>query len=410
MKLNLAYRSRKPKAQAIIKLRHFKKGVTDGEIILHYKTKFLISKQDYKNKTVPTKIKHAVENCIDYILEKFLERGENYIPTKEWLHNRCNEFFEIDEQEDTLLINWIDVKIKDLINTGLSSNTISNYKVLKDKVTRYNKGLELKDLTAKELDRFKNYLREEEKYGIGTINKDIDHIKSVLSIASRTSKFPDDFRYWQKFKQSKSAKYKDTKVIVIDEEEIKRIEELKLDKPHLINARKWLIIGINTGQRVNELLSINKRMFKIDNDILVLDFSQNKQGQANRIPALPKVKAMYDSDELPYKVSDVKLNIALKTLGKMAKVDTKINSYLNEQIQVKRKDGLKTVERNIKAVRPKYMYFQTKIFRRTFSTYWIDKMPPEEIRKFTGHKTNEMLYTYVAEARPDFSKWKQHLT
>ena len=69
----------------------------------------------------------------------------------------------------------------------------------------------------------------------------------------------------QKFKQSKSAKYKDTKVIVIDEEEIKRIEELKLDKPHLINARKWLIIGINTGQRVNELLSINKSMFKIDN-------------------------------------------------------------------------------------------------------------------------------------------------
>ena len=47
MKLNLAYRSKKPKAQAIIKLRHFKKGVTDGEIILHYKTKFLISKQDF---------------------------------------------------------------------------------------------------------------------------------------------------------------------------------------------------------------------------------------------------------------------------------------------------------------------------------------------------------------------------
>ena len=244
MRLNLAYRSKKPKAQAIIKLRHFKKEVTDGEIILHYKTKFIISKQDYRNKSVPTKIKHAVENCIDYVLEKFLERGDNYIPTKEWFYNRCNEFFDIDDEEDTLLVNWIDVKIKDLVNTDLSSNTISNYKVLKDKVTRYNKGLELKDLTAKELDKFKNYLREDEKYGIGTINKDIDHIKSVLSIASRTSKFPDDFRYWQKFKQSKSAKYKDTKVIVIDEEEIKKIEELQLDKPHLINARKWLIIGI----------------------------------------------------------------------------------------------------------------------------------------------------------------------
>ena len=43
MKLSNAYRSRKPKAQITIKLRHFKKGVTDGEIILHYKTKYYLS-------------------------------------------------------------------------------------------------------------------------------------------------------------------------------------------------------------------------------------------------------------------------------------------------------------------------------------------------------------------------------
>ena len=39
MRLTIVYRSTKPNGQLTIKMRHYKKGVTDGEIILHYKSR-----------------------------------------------------------------------------------------------------------------------------------------------------------------------------------------------------------------------------------------------------------------------------------------------------------------------------------------------------------------------------------
>ena len=50
MKLTQVYRSTKDEGQITVKLRHYKKGVTDGEIILHYKTPFLVYKTDFKNR------------------------------------------------------------------------------------------------------------------------------------------------------------------------------------------------------------------------------------------------------------------------------------------------------------------------------------------------------------------------
>lgn len=411
MKLSNTYRSRKPKAQITIKLRHFKKGVTDGEIILHYKTKHLISKKDFDKKNLELDVKQELERCYDYVLTEFYKRGEHFIPTKEWFHKRCSEFFEIRDEEDLLVINWIDKKIRSLKNSQNSINTINNYKVLKEKVKRFKIGLELIDLKNNVLDNFKNYLREEEQYKIGTVNKDIDHLKAVLKMASKDVEFPQDFRNWEKFKQTKQSKKKDKRIVYLTEDDIKRITELKLDKPHLINARKWLIIGVNTGQRVSELLSINENSISTDHKgIEVIDFVQKKTGDDMRIPVLPQIKMMLAETNFPYKVSDNKLNKALKELGKLAKIDTPTEAYLTEKVKVKTTNGVKLVNREVLGIRPKYMYFITKIFRRTFSTYWVDKMPPEEVRKFTGHESNEMLYTYVAEARPDFSKWKQHLT
>ena len=409
MKLSNAYRSLKDKAQITIKLRHFKKGVTDGEIILHYKTKHLISKTDFDKKNISLEVKQELERCSDYVLTEFYKRGENFIPTKNWFHNRCNEFFEIRDDEDLLVTSWIDKRIRYLKNNQNSINTINNYKVLKEKIKRFKEGLELTDLKNTMLDNFKYYLREEERYKIGTINKDIDHLKAVLKMASKDVQFPQDFRDMEKFKQTKQSKKNEKRIVYLTEDDIKRITDLKLDKPHLINARKWLIIGVNTGQRISELSTINKNSFKQQDGIEVIKFTQKKTGKDMTIPVLPAIKILLEETDFPYKVSDNKLNKALKQLGKLANIDTPTEAYLKEKVKIKTKDGVKLVDRKVLGIRPKYMYFITKIFRRTFSTYWIDKMPPEEVRKFTGHESNEMLYKYVAEAREDFSKWKEHL-
>ena len=47
-------------------------------------------------------------------------------------------------------------------------------------------------------------------------------------------------------------KVKKKTVVYLDEEEIERIEQLHIEEPHLLNARRWLLLGTMIGQRGND--------------------------------------------------------------------------------------------------------------------------------------------------------------
>jgi integrase len=263
------------------------------------------------------------------------------------------------------------------------------------------------DLTLDELDKFKLWLMKEQKYGINTANGIIADIKTVCREATPKIQFPNDYIYWKKYKQTKASKFKTKKIVTLTKDEIEKIENLELTEKHLINARRWLIIGVNTAQRGSELLELTKDSFKYDKSgSLVIDFSQSKVGQAMRIPALKRVKKLYESEKLPYKISIQKLNNHLKTLGKKAKIVDLIDWKLKEKVIVNDKQ----VMRHVQKTRPKYEYIASHIFRRTFCTYYMEMGVDEaDIRKISGHKSKEMLMNYVREARPDFSEWEKFM-
>ena len=290
MKLKAVYRSNKDKAQLSIQLRHYKKDVTEGEIQLHFKTKFIVTKKDYNKNTIGTDINYAINKCIDYITKEFLSKGENFIPNKEWMHKKCNKFFNNKEETKPLLIDWVNDKIEQCEFQDNSIRRIKNLKQLVTIVKNYDSHLEMTDLTLDELDKFKLWLMKEQKYGINTANGIIADIKTVCREATPKIQFPNDYIYWKKYKQTKASKFKTKKVITLTKDEIERIENLELTEKHLINARKWLIIGVNTAQRGSELLELTKDSFKYDKSgSLVIDFNQSKVGQAMRIPALKRV-------------------------------------------------------------------------------------------------------------------------
>lgn len=135
----------------------------------------------------------------------------------------------------------------------------------------------------------------------------------------------------------------------------------------------------------------------------MIDFEQKKVGKVMRIPALKKVKEIFEKNELPHKISLQKLNNHLKTLAEIAEIDTPIRWYKREVVEI---DG-KQRQRHILRERPKYEYIASHIFRRTFCTYYMEiGMDESEIRKISGHESKEMLMTYVREARPDFKNWE----
>lgn len=403
MRLTIVYRSTKPNGQLTIKMRHYKKGVTDGEIILHYKTNLFCFKKEFPNNIELDK-RHKLENCMAYVNEKFYSKGDNFIPTKAWFHKRCNEFFNKKDSQMPFLVNWIEAYIKQAKLEDKSERRIKNLKQLITIVNKYDDHLEMEELTIDELDKFKFWLREDQRYGINTANNIIADLKTICSKAFLKVKFPRDFVEWKKYKQSKASAFNNTKIITLSLEEINKIEALNLKKEHLINARKWLIIGVNTAQRGGELLSLTKDDFVYDSKgNLMIDFEQKKVGKVMRIPALKKVKEIFEKNELPHKISLQKLNNHLKTLAEIAEIDTPIRWYKREVVEI---DG-KQRQRHILRERPKYEYIASHIFRRTFCTYYMEiGMDESEIRKISGHESKEMLMTYVREARPDFKNWE----
>lgn len=406
MRLTIVYRSTKPNGQLTIKMRHYKKGVTDGEIILHYKTNLFCLKEEFPNNIELDK-RHKLENCMAYVNEKFYSKGDNFIPTKAWFHKRCNEFFNKKDNQMPLLVNWIEVYIKQAKLEDKSERRIKNLKQLITIVNKYDNHLEMEDLTIDELDKFKFWLREDQKYSIGSANNTIADIKTVCRNAFLKIPFPQDFREWKKYSQSQKGKFNSKKIITLSLEEINRIEALNLKNERLINTRKWLIIGINTAQRGSELLKLTKNSFKYDSKgNLMIDFVQQKGGKVMRIPALKKVKTLYENDELPHYISIQNLNIYIKELGELAKIDDVIYYKLPEKVNI---NG-SYVKRNVWKDRPKYKYIASHIFRRTFCTYYFEMgIDEKEIRKISGHKSKEMLMKYIREARPDYTNWEAYM-
>ena len=112
MKLKAVYRSNKDKAQLSIQLRHYKKDVTKGEIQLHFKTKFIVSKKEY-DKGIATLIK-AVKT------EKDLEKEQKSRQTRAIRDSIDNSLLDIATlYRDVMLLQSGSTDF--LINTDLLS-------------------------------------------------------------------------------------------------------------------------------------------------------------------------------------------------------------------------------------------------------------------------------------------------
>lgn len=404
MRLSIVYRSTRDYGQLTIKLRHYKKGVTEKEIVLHYKTPIYANKKFPK--IIPITDKHRLEKCIAYVTDHFNAKDEDFIPNKKWFHKRCNAFFDKKPVVKPLLVDWVEEYLRVKRAGEISDRRKKNLKLLKTVINEYDTYLEMTDLTAKELEKLKLWFRETKEYAISTSNNFIADIKTICKYASGKTEFSQDWRNWEKYSLTPKAKQEQTMVITLTLDEINRIEQLELKSERLINTRKWLIIGVNTAMRGSELLSLTKQSFVNENGNLMINFIQEKTGKIMKIPALKRVKQLYETEELPYSIAMQNLNIYLKELGKLAKIDTIIDWKLKERVIV---DG-KEVSRHIKKPRPKYEYIASHIFRRTFCTYYYEmQVAPKEIMKISGHSSVGMLMKYIKETRPDFKNWKQYM-
>ena len=176
--------------------------------------------------------------------------------------------------------------------------------------------------------------------------------------------------------------------IYLDLNELSLIENCKdITKEHLINARDWLLISCETGQRVSDFLRFTKDMIRLENNKPLIEFTQVKTGKIMTVPLSKKVMSILEKrgGNFPTKMSDQRYNEHIKDVCETAKINKVI------------KGGLQIDNRKVIGMYAKWQLVTSHIGRRSFATNNYGKIPTALLIGVTGHSTEQMFLEYIGK-------------
>lgn len=411
--IKFLYRSSKDEAYLTLRLRHhitYPDGSTKN-CHADIKTDVKVKERLYKSKNyeendlnedTSNKLKKIKKHIIDAIENK---KDKYFAPDKQWLQNTYNDFRNISVDSPNTLLEWIDKYVEHIKTHERSKNRIKAFSTYKETIKRFDAKIEMHELSSKKLDNIYSHLLDKELYKRSTAKRMMDDILLVGKHAiSREANLPDSFLVWSvpTLTKSKTSKTK-LKPVILTVDEIDAIYNLELHKPYLRNARDWIILAIYTAQRGQDLMKhIVKENFFTKGDELLIRFYQGKTGHYMEIPALKRVREIYNSDHYPHPISLAKFNKYIKEVCKIAGIDTEIEHDKIQMIDV----GGKKRRRKMRVKAKKYEFITAHTFRRSFCTMYFGKMPNQEIMSMSGHKTINEFLKYIGETERDHSAWK----
>lgn len=216
-------------------------------------------------------------------------------------------------------------------------------------------------------------------YAPNTIGTRIKVLKTFMNEAyERNLHTNTDFK-----KRMFSKPSEETKAIYLNTKELTMLYKLDLSKnKSLDNVRDWFLIGAYTGFRFSDL----KRLTNENLQGETIEMRTQKTDKSVTIPLHPIIKEIMKkyNNELPKFISEQKFNEYIKDVAKLAKI--------NESILVEETKGaLKT-----KRQEPKYNLVSAHTARRSFATNaFLAGVPPIQIMKMTGHKTEVAFLKYI---------------
>ena len=312
-------------------------------------------------------------------LKKQIDRFNNKVPTTDlsYLLNL------MDDQIDNLHLK----KAKDG-SMGLKKNTVKGYNDFRGVLVKYEEYIDSKikinEFGKEEFDGFVKWLSDDQKYAKGEIGRKIKRLKGLLKYgAGKGLKLGMSLEAIDKEYSYKTKKF----INVISEDEFFKIQNLKDLPPYLENVRRWLLIGLNIGQRISDLRKIRKQDIRYDSDgIAFIDIVQKKGEMPVTVPI--KIKSVIDilKHRFPYPISDQKFNKYMKEVCERAEINQIVKGYKMNP-ETKRKELVEA---------PKYELLSSHDMRRSFATHHYDNgVSVNLIMKITGHKRESTFYEYI---------------
>ncbi len=268
--------------------------------------------------------------------------------------------------------------------------SLGSYKklfVIKHLIERFQKESKseylIKDIDANFKLQFEKYCLKE-NYAPNTIARTINFIKTICYHA-RTNKIETSFQL-----DTITTKYLKSEKLYLQPEELIKIEKKQFEDDNLLNARDWLLISCETGQRVSDFLKFHKAQIRYENKKPLIEFTQVKTGKIMTVPLSKKVMAILKKrkGEFPKQMSDQKYNVFVKDVCKIA--------GLTQKIKGSRKNP--ETERKETGVFEKWQLVTSHIGRRSFATNNYGRIPTSLLIGATGHSTEKMFLEYIGKS------------
>lgn len=311
----------------------------------------------------------------------------------EWLLIQTDKCFNRISKKDTSLLTThcqhiIDNASSRVISRkkiGLSKERVKSYCTTLKIIQRFEsinkKPIHFQDINKSFIEKFKNWLLNDEKYSINHAGKQIDNIKTICLDAEKND-IPVNL-FISKI-ESFSESNEDRHIVTLSIEELDKIEQATITKEALINARKWLLIGCEIGQRVSDLLRISQSDLINANGLVTIELKQKKTNKDVTIPVLPRTKRILESG-FPYKISDQRFNEYIKEVCKLAQID--------EVVEGKKMD--KKSKRAKLGFYPKHELITSHTCRRSYATNYYKHIPTPVLMEITAHAKESTFLAYI---------------
>ena len=370
-------------------------------------TGYLINPKDWNlKKKQPFQRDSTLKNLTTDLadLSNTIIRMFNDTPTNEinsgWLQEQIG-FFKGDMKHDDIRSDILTDCIQHVIDNantrenafnelGLSKSRVNSYKGLLRVIKEYQgrKTFLVKNIDIKFGKEFLNWMINDKEYSESYARKKIDDLKTVCRDAGIYG-----VEVSLQLDKVKGGKPKNDLIIYLTHDELVKIEQASIVSDALQNARRWLLIGCNIGQRGGDLLGLTSDNFVTRKGLEVIELKQKKTGAQVTIPILPKTKELL-KDGLPRPIAIQNFNRYIKEICQIAGLNTRTRG---RKYDVEKK-------RRIEGDYEKWEVISSHVMRRTFATLNYTKLPTPLLMKVTGHSTERMFAKYLGKDSLDYAQ------
>lgn len=343
---------------------------------------------------IEKQIKSQLERLKVHIQEKANQALTNgKMITSVWLGQQIEVFFGLASEtgHDDSLVAAIDRFIFNAQQKrGLAVNTIKKYEYLKSKLVAYQ-GKDLfrvKDVNMFFADSFLKWLQEEKWLSEGTANK---VLRNLITVCKEAKTY--EIETAQSLENIKTKRHEKKNKIYLTPKELQKIKKANILPDYLNNARKWLLLGCEIGQRVSDLKKVNEKNVVDYEGMRFLVIHTQKTKKEVIIPIVGRIEEIL-KDGFPRPISATNLNKYIKKVCELAEIDTPTVGEKRDP----------ETNRLISGTFQKHELITSHCMRYTFVTNSKNIISNQLIRTVTAHTTDRMMESYNAKEQLKVAK------